>query len=221
MRSVHRSTRSPMTPLPAPSRPCLDLPDGTRLGVVISWEVFFGGRVRDGVREGGGVILNPTNGASYSGTIVQTQQIASSRLRALETGRWVVQVAPTGFSAFVTPGGDVLQRTAVSDRAVIRDTVELRARRDVVHPPRRRADHHPDGRRSGGDRGRWRFEEHGHWSVVDERHPHRGTEPPGRHRGAEVAQGARRHGRRAARPVLAGRRRSSSADDRPWRRRTA
>ena len=27
----------------------LDLPDGTRLGVVISWEVFFGGRAREGV----------------------------------------------------------------------------------------------------------------------------------------------------------------------------
>ena len=105
----------------------LDLPDGTRLGVVISWEVFFGGRARDGVREGGALVLNPTNGASYSGTIVQTQQIASSRLRALETGRWVVQVAPTGLSAFVTPDGDVLQRTAVSERAVIRETVELRA----------------------------------------------------------------------------------------------
>ena len=104
----------------------LDLPDGTRLGVVISWEVFFGGRARDGVREGAAVVVNPTNGASYSGTIVQTQQIASSRLRALETGRWVVQAAPTGFSAFVTPDGDVLQRTAVSERAVIRETVELR-----------------------------------------------------------------------------------------------
>ena len=93
---------------------------------MISWEVFFGGRARDGVREGGDVVVNPTNGASYSGTIVQTQQIASSRLRALETGRWVVQAAPTGFSAFVTPDGDVLQRTAVSERAVIRETVELR-----------------------------------------------------------------------------------------------
>ena len=104
----------------------LDLPDGTRLGVVISWEVFFGGRARDGVRHGAEIVLNPTNGASYSGTIVQTQQIASSRLRALETGRWVVQAAPTGFSAFVTPGGDVLDRTAVSERAVIRHDIELR-----------------------------------------------------------------------------------------------
>ena len=64
----------------------LDLPDGTRAAVVISWEVFFGGRAREGVREGAGLILNPTNGASYTGTIVQTQQVASSRLRAIETG---------------------------------------------------------------------------------------------------------------------------------------
>jgi apolipoprotein N-acyltransferase len=104
----------------------LDLPDGTRVGVVISWEVFFGGRAREGVREGAGVILNPTNGASYTGTIVQTQQVASSRLRAIETGRWVVQAAPTGFSEFVTPNGTVIDRTAVSEQAVIRHVVELR-----------------------------------------------------------------------------------------------
>ena len=58
---------------------------------------------------------------------MQTQQIASSRLRALETGRWVVQAAPTGFSAFVTPDGEVLDRTAVGERAVIRRAVELRS----------------------------------------------------------------------------------------------
>lgn len=104
----------------------LDLPDGTRTGVVISWEVFFGGRARDGVREGATMILNPTNGASYTGTIVQTQQVASSRLRAIETGRWVVQAAPTGFSAFITPEGGLIDRTAVSERALIRHEIELR-----------------------------------------------------------------------------------------------
>ena len=71
-------------------------------------------------------MVNPTNGASYSGTILQTQQVASSRLRALESGRWVVQAAPTGFSAFVSPDGDVIDRTSVSERAVIRHAVELR-----------------------------------------------------------------------------------------------
>jgi apolipoprotein N-acyltransferase len=105
------------------------LPDGTPMAVVISWEVFFGGRTRDGVKHGGEVILNPTNGASYTGTIVQTQQVASSRLRAIETGRWLVQVSPTGFSELVTPTGDVIDRTAVSERAIVRGTVELRTGR--------------------------------------------------------------------------------------------
>jgi apolipoprotein N-acyltransferase len=107
----------------------LDLPDGTRMAVVISWEVFFGSRARDGVRNGGELMLNPTNGSSYTGTILQTQQVASSRLRAVESGRWVVQVSPTGFSAFVDPDGTVVDRTAVSEQAVITHTVALRSGR--------------------------------------------------------------------------------------------
>lgn len=90
-----------------------------RLGVLISWEVFFEDRARDAIGNGGTVLLNPTNGASYWLTIVQTQQVASSQLRAIETGRWVVQAAPTGFSAFVSPDGEVLARTGVSERAVL------------------------------------------------------------------------------------------------------
>jgi apolipoprotein N-acyltransferase len=103
-----------------------ELPDGTKIGVVISWEVFFAGRAREGVKLGTQAIINPTNGASYTGTIVQTQQVASSRLRAIENGRWVVQAAPTGFTAVVDSDGNVRQRTAVSERKVIYDTVELR-----------------------------------------------------------------------------------------------
>ncbi|HEX7131523.1 MAG TPA: apolipoprotein N-acyltransferase, partial [Iamia sp.] len=98
----------------------LDTPAG-RVGVVISWEVFFGDRGRDAVNGEGRtarVLLNPTNGSSYRGTLVQTQQVASSRLRAVETGRWVVQVAPTGFSAFVSDTGHVYERSAVSERRV-------------------------------------------------------------------------------------------------------
>lgn len=107
----------------------LDLPSGDRLAVVISWEVFFGSRARDGVRHGGEMILNPTNGSSYTGTVLQTQQVASSRLRAVETGRWVAQAAPTGFSAFVSDEGEVFDRTSVSERAVISHEVPLRTGR--------------------------------------------------------------------------------------------
>ncbi|HEY8094177.1 MAG TPA: apolipoprotein N-acyltransferase [Acidimicrobiales bacterium] len=121
----------PHDALPGTGPAVLDLPSGDRLAVMISWEVFFGGRARDGVVNGGGLLLNPTNGSSYTGTILQTQQVASSRLRALENGRSVVQVAPTGFSAFVTPEGDVLDRTGISEQAVRIHTVALRDGRTI------------------------------------------------------------------------------------------
>ncbi len=104
----------------------LDTPVG-KLGVSISWEIFFEDRARDAISNGGQVLLNPTNGSSYWLTIVQTQQIASSRLRALETGRWVAQAAPTGFSAFIDPDGKVHMRTGVSEQKVIHTTIELRS----------------------------------------------------------------------------------------------
>ena len=97
------------------------------IGVMISWEVFFGDRGR--AAADGDFLINPTNGASYTWTILQTQQIASSRLRAAETGRWVVQVSPTGFSAFVSPSGEVFDRTGVSEQAVIIRDVPVRTGR--------------------------------------------------------------------------------------------
>ncbi len=103
----------------------VETPTG-RLAVVISWEVFFTNRVRAGVLAGGEVVLNPTNGSSYWLTQVQSQQVASSRLRAIESGRWVLQSAPTGFSAVVDPDGAVLQRTDISERAVVQGTAQRR-----------------------------------------------------------------------------------------------
>ena len=98
----------------------------TIAAVAISWEVFFARRVDEGVGGGGQWVLNPTNGASYTWTILQTQQVASSRLRAREQGRWVAQVAPTGFTAVVDERGRVLSRTSVGESEAIVTDVELR-----------------------------------------------------------------------------------------------
>lgn len=96
------------------------------LGVSISWEIFFESRGRAAIRDGGEILVNPTNGSSYWLTILQSQQVASSRLRAQETGRWVLQAAPTGFSAIVDPDGNVLDRTGVSEQRVLYATIERR-----------------------------------------------------------------------------------------------
>jgi len=95
-----------------------------KVAVAISWEVFFSRRVREGVRAGGEFVANPTNGSSYWLTQIQSQQVAQSRLRATESGRWLVQAAPTGFSAVVDPRGELEQRSDISTPAVLRATIE-------------------------------------------------------------------------------------------------
>ena len=84
-------------PLIGEQPPLLDVPGPVgRVATPISWEIFFPDRTREGVEAGGRLVLNPTNGSSFTGTIVQTQQVASSRMRAIESGRWVAQVRPPG-----------------------------------------------------------------------------------------------------------------------------
>lgn len=93
--------------------------DDTDLAIAISWEIFFPRIVREGVRRGGQVVVNPTNGSSYWLTILQSQQIATSTYRAVESGRWVVQVSPTGFSAVIDPTGRVHQMVGVGDKGTM------------------------------------------------------------------------------------------------------
>lgn len=115
---IAAGTLPPRDQLPGDGTAMIDTPAGP-MAVAISWEVFFGRRVREGVRSGGEIVLNPTNGSSYWLTQVQSQQVASSALRAAESGRWLVQVSPTGFSAILDDHGAVLQQTAISERAVL------------------------------------------------------------------------------------------------------
>jgi len=111
------------------TEPAVIATDVGPLGVAISWEIFFDHRARDAIGNGGEVLVNPTNGSSYWLTIVQGQQVASSRLRALETDRWVLQAAPTGYSAIISPDAEVLERTGVSEQGVLYGTVARRTGR--------------------------------------------------------------------------------------------
>jgi apolipoprotein N-acyltransferase len=97
-----------------------------RLAVLVSYEVFFPDRGRSGVRAGGELIVVPTNTSSYSSDQAPAQEIAASRLQAVEEGRDLVQAAPTGFSAVMNNLGDVVAETRLSVSAVLQATVALR-----------------------------------------------------------------------------------------------
>ena len=97
-----------------------------RVAVLVSYEVFFPDRGRSGVRAGGQLILVPTNTSSYSSEQAPAQEMAASRLQAIEEGRDLLQAAPTGYSAVIDNHGDVLEQTPLSVTAVLRADVALR-----------------------------------------------------------------------------------------------
>lgn len=98
-----------------------------RLAVLVSYEVFFADRGRSGVRAGGRLIIVPTNTSSYSTDQAPAEEVAASRLQAIEEGRYLLQAAPTGYSAVVSPSGVVSHETALSRPAVVEASVPLLA----------------------------------------------------------------------------------------------
>ncbi len=81
-----------------------------RVGDVICFEVAYDGLVRDVVRGGAQVLVVQTNNATYNGTGQPAQQMAMSRLRAVEAGRDVLVTATSGISAVVRADGSVARQ---------------------------------------------------------------------------------------------------------------
>ncbi|MBO3085594.1 apolipoprotein N-acyltransferase [Cellulomonas sp. zg-ZUI188] len=83
------------------------------IGDVICFEVAYDGIVRDAVRTGGEVLVVQTNNASFGVSDESTQQLAMSRIRAIEHGRATVQISTVGVSAVIEPNGVVSQQTGL------------------------------------------------------------------------------------------------------------
>jgi apolipoprotein N-acyltransferase len=96
------------------------------LGAMVSYEVFFPARARIPVRAGAELLVVPTNTSSYATTQVPAQEVAASRLRAIEEGRDLVQAAPAGYSAVIDNDGVVHALSTLSRRQVLLRDVALR-----------------------------------------------------------------------------------------------
>lgn len=83
------------------------------VGVATCYEVGEGPAYRMAVRGGAQLLVTPTNNATFGFTGMTYQQLAMSRLRAMETDRAVVVAATSGVSAIVHPDGTVSQETEI------------------------------------------------------------------------------------------------------------
>jgi apolipoprotein N-acyltransferase len=96
------------------------------LGTLVSFEVFYASRSRTSVRAGAEMLIVPTNTSSYGTAQVPTQEVAADAIQAVETGRDLVQAAPTGYSTVVSSRGVVEQRSVLGARQVLTTDVALR-----------------------------------------------------------------------------------------------
>jgi apolipoprotein N-acyltransferase len=97
-----------------------------KLGDVICFEVAYDGIVRDTVNAGARAIVVQTNNATYGRTGQPEQQLAMSKLRAIEHGRAVVTAATSGISAIVAPDGKIEQRSKEFTQQVLSADIPLR-----------------------------------------------------------------------------------------------
>lgn len=97
-----------------------------RLGDVICFEVAYDEIVRGTVNAGARMLVVQTNNATYGRTGQPEQQLAMSKLRAVEHGRAVVTAATSGISAVVAPDGTVVHRTEEFTQDVISARLPLR-----------------------------------------------------------------------------------------------
>jgi apolipoprotein N-acyltransferase len=103
-----------------------------RIGDVICFEIAYDGLVRKTVNAGGRVIVVQTNNATYARTPESAQQLAISRLRAVEHGRAVLIAATSGISAVISPNGDVVEQSPELTPALLVHRVPLRDSRTIA-----------------------------------------------------------------------------------------
>jgi apolipoprotein N-acyltransferase len=71
------------------------------------------------------ILAVQTNSATFGMSAESTQQLAMTRVRAIEHGRNIVSVSTTGYSAVIDFNGKVLQKTSMGTAESIRAEVEL------------------------------------------------------------------------------------------------
>ncbi|WP_075731653.1 apolipoprotein N-acyltransferase [Streptomyces acidiscabies] len=87
--------------------------NGTKVGIATCYEAAFDWDVRDTVTHGAQLISVPSNNATFDRSEMTYQQLAMSRVRAVEHSRTVVVPVTSGVSAIIMPDGRITQKTGM------------------------------------------------------------------------------------------------------------
>jgi apolipoprotein N-acyltransferase len=94
-------------------------------GTLICFEIAEDSILRELTEQNAGVILSQTNNADFGYSDETFQQAGIARLRAIETGRVVVNISTVGLSAIYMPSGEILSEVQWYTPAAMVEEVPL------------------------------------------------------------------------------------------------
>ncbi|GAA1509035.1 apolipoprotein N-acyltransferase [Agromyces terreus] len=110
---------------PGTNPPVFDLGDAVT-GLAICFDVIYDDLVWEAVDDGAQVFMFQTNNADFRGTDENEQQLAIARLRAIETGRSVVNISTVGTSQVIDPAGRTIDSLPAYEPGAMVTDVALR-----------------------------------------------------------------------------------------------
>jgi apolipoprotein N-acyltransferase len=99
--------------------------DGLHLGVLICYEGILPEAARDYKREKADLLVNITNDAWFGRTSAPYQHLSMTVFRAVESRLYLVRAANTGISAIIDPKGEILSRTGIFERTILKGDVKI------------------------------------------------------------------------------------------------
>ncbi|MEU1970300.1 apolipoprotein N-acyltransferase [Microbacterium sp. NPDC019599] len=110
---------------PGTSSPMFDV-DGVGVGLAICFDVIYDDVIWEGAQDGAEVYMFQTNNADFRGTDENLQQLAFARMRAIETGRSVVNLSTVGTSQVIAPDGTTIDGLPADEAGTMLTDVPLR-----------------------------------------------------------------------------------------------
>jgi apolipoprotein N-acyltransferase len=99
--------------------------NGVEIADSICFDVAYDDGIYAQVREGAEMLTVQTSNASFIFTNQIDQQFAITRLRAIETGRWLAVASTNGISGVIAPDGTVAARSETRTTSVEVEEVAL------------------------------------------------------------------------------------------------
>jgi len=109
---------------PGKTLPVINTSNGT-IGISICFEQVYPSYIRRSVSGDAGILVNISNDSWFGDTTQPGQHLNCSIIRAVEHRRYLVRAANSGYSAIISPAGELSNVTSLFSREAVKGRVQL------------------------------------------------------------------------------------------------